>query len=125
MVNSKKLPSLQINEIKTLRLFLFFAGLFKGFKIRLIKSLEILRNGLASEKVNTQDMFKIYFKHSRGQATKEDLKAANKQFRDIIKGLGLGVFLILPFAPITLPLIVSLGRKLGVEVLPDSFRDII
>jgi hypothetical protein len=33
----------------------------------------------------------------------------------------LGVFAILPFAPITIPLIVKLGRKLGIEVMPSAF----
>ncbi|MBU2425362.1 MAG: hypothetical protein KKA56_00630, partial [Gammaproteobacteria bacterium] len=34
---------------------------------------------------------------------------------------GLGIFAVLPFAPITIPLIVKLGRKLGIEVLPSAF----
>ena len=62
---------------------------------------------------------------SQGQASPEDIKLANKQFRDLLKSMGLGVIIVLPFSPITLPLVVKLGRKLGVEVLPDSFKDLL
>ena len=44
------------------------------------------------------------------------------RFLDILKGLGLGVFAVLPFAPITIPLVVKLGHWVGVDVLPSSFN---
>jgi hypothetical protein len=49
------------------------------------------------------------------------MKEANQQFIDIIRGLGLGVLVVLPFAPITLPFVVKLGEKIGVNVLPSAF----
>ena len=41
---------------------------------------------------------------------------------DILKGIGLGVFAVLPFAPITIPLVVKLGAVGYVDVLPSSFN---
>jgi hypothetical protein len=34
----------------------------------------------------------------------------------------LGVFAVLPFAPVTIPLVVKLGQWVGVDVLPSSFN---
>ena len=81
-----------------------------------------LRVALAQEKAETKIMLAIYRKHTRGQASKEELAIANEQFVDILKGLGLGVFAILPLAPITIPIIVKLARRVGVEVIPSSFH---
>ncbi len=50
------------------------------------------------------------------------MHTANEQFLDILKGLGLGVFAVLPFAPVTIPLVVKLGQWVGVDVLPSSFN---
>ena len=59
--------------------------------------------------------------YCQGQTNKAELKRANEQFVDILKGLGLGVFALLPFAPLTIPLVVKLGQLVGVDVLPSSF----
>ncbi len=68
-------------------------------------------------------MLEIYQKFSQGKCSKEEMKKANAQFRDLIKSMGLGIILVLPFAPITIPVIVKLGKRLGVDVLPSAFSD--
>ncbi len=67
-------------------------------------------------------MLSIYRRYTQGHTSKEELKRANEQFVDILKGLGLGVFAVLPFAPLTIPLVVKLGSLVGVDVLPSSFN---
>jgi hypothetical protein len=81
-----------------------------------------LKIALAQERQETIEMLTIYRRYTQGQTSKEELKRANEQFVDILKGLGLGVFAVLPFAPITIPLVVKLGRMVGVDVLPSSFN---
>ena len=68
-------------------------------------------------------MFSIYLKYTKGEASKDEMKLANEQFQDILKTLGLGVFAVLPFAPMTIPFIVKLAHKFGIEILPSSFMD--
>ena len=51
------------------------------------------------------------------------MEEANKQFRDLVKGLGLGVVVVLPFSPITIPIIVKLGQRLGVDVFPTAVKE--
>lgn len=80
-----------------------------------------LKAALRQEKDETREMLNIYKRHARGEASKEELAAAHAQFLDIVRGIGLGVFAILPFAPITIPIIVKLGRMVGVEVIPSAF----
>ncbi|WP_143872903.1 hypothetical protein [Catenovulum sediminis] len=90
-------------------------------RLRLRRTMLALKTALRQEKKETQEMMDIYRRHAKGQASKEELSVANQQFLDLLRGLGLGIFAVLPFAPITIPLIIKLGRKVGVEVMPSSF----
>ena len=90
-------------------------------KLRAKRTMLKLKLALAQEKKETKEMLIIYKKYTQGQATKEEMKVANEQFVDVLKGLGLGVFAVLPFAPITIPIIIKLGRIVGVEVMPSAF----
>ncbi|NRA83599.1 MAG: hypothetical protein HRU22_07480 [Gammaproteobacteria bacterium] len=93
----------------------------KRVKIRFRWSMIKLKAALAQEKQETKEMLQIYAKFTQGGASKVEINIANKQFLDILKGLGLGVFALLPFAPITIPLLVKLAKLVGVELLPSSF----
>lgn len=90
-------------------------------KIRIRFSMIRLKTALAQEKDETRQMLRIYQHYVTGNVTKAELARANAQLADVLRATGLGIFAILPFAPITIPLIVKLGRKLGIEVLPSAF----
>ncbi|WP_028862134.1 hypothetical protein [Psychromonas aquimarina] len=94
----------------------------RRFWLRLKRDLLVLKGALAQEKQETKEMLITYKRYTQKQATQEEMQAANKQFADILKGLGLGMFAVLPFAPVTIPLIVKLGKIVGVDVLPSSFN---
>jgi hypothetical protein len=89
--------------------------------IPLKRGLLSVKRGLAQETRETKVMLITYQRFTKGRASKLEMKEANKQFVDVIRGLGLGVLAILPFAPITLPFVVKLGEKIGVNVLPSAF----
>lgn len=80
-----------------------------------------LQQALSQEKDETKQMLRIYHNYVMGHASKAELKVANQQLGDVLRATGLSIFAILPFAPITIPLIVKLGRKLGIEVMPSAF----
>lgn len=94
----------------------------KRQQLRFRRAMVALKIALVQERQETIEMLTIYRRYTQGQTSKEELKRANEQFVDILKGLGLGVFAVLPFAPITIPLVVKLGRMVGVDVLPSSFN---
>lgn len=108
---------------KYLDLLLYLSSKRRGLKARLIASLLRLKKGLEKEGVETREMFSIYGRYTQGHATKEEMALANKQFMEIVKGLGVGVLLVLPFAPLTLPFVIKLGEGLGVDIIPSSFKD--
>jgi hypothetical protein len=80
-----------------------------------------VKRGLAQETRETKIMLITYQRFTKGRASKQEMQEANKQFIDVIRGLGLGVLAVLPFAPITLPFVVKLGERIGVNVLPSAF----
>jgi hypothetical protein len=84
-------------------------------------SLLEVKRGLAQETHETKVMLSTYKRFTKGGASKLEMEEANKQFVDVIRGLGLGVLAVLPFSPITLPFVVKLGEKIGVNVLPSAF----
>ena len=94
----------------------------KRFSVRLKQQMLLLKAALSQEKAETKAMLSIYRKYTQGQASKEEIKMANQQFGDVVKGLGIGVFAVLPFSPITIPIMIKLGRMVGVEILPSSFN---
>ena len=89
--------------------------------IPLKRGLLTVKQGLAEESRQTKTMLITYQRFTKGQASKLGMEEANKQFIDVIRGLGLGVLAILPFSPITLPFVVKLGERIGVNVLPSAF----
>ena len=115
----QKFTELAIN--KTIESFLKMKD--KASLSELKNKLEKLKVALAKEGEQTKQMLETYINYTRGMVTDEEMELANRQFQDFLKTLGLGVFVILPGAPITIPLIVKLGQKLGVDVIPDSFKD--
>ncbi len=120
--DSKEKPKTCKKSDYFLKVFLWLAAHIDRFKKNLINALLKLKAALATESDETKQMLEIYFRFTRGKATKEEMEAANEQFRDLLRALGLGVFAALPFAPVTIPVIVKLGKKLGIEILPSSLR---
>ena len=94
-----------------------------AFKDYLESILSRLKSVLSKETIETKEMIAIYFQYSQGLASNDDMKKANEQFGDILKSLGLGALLILPFAPITFPLVVKLGQKMGIDIIPSSLKN--
>lgn len=87
------------------------------------KSMLVLKNGLSQEKDETKKMLQTYRKFTTGEATEKEMQEANEQFVDVLRSLGLSVVVILPFSPVTLPALVKLGDKLGIDILPSAFRE--
>lgn len=90
-------------------------------KSRLRRALVQIKLALAQERHETKHMLFTYKEYTRGRASSEEMKIAHQQFGDILKGLGLGVFAVLPFAPITIPVVIKLGKWVGVDILPSAF----
>lgn len=95
----------------------------KRGKRRIRRDLLAVKKALAQEKEETREMLAIYRKFTHGEASKQEMAIANEQLVDLVKGLGIGVFAALPFAPITIPFIIRLGKRFGIDVLPSAFYE--
>lgn len=91
--------------------------------VKLRRQLVRVKIALAQEKDETKEMLSIYRRYTIRQASPEEMKLANQQFLDVLKGVGIGVFAVLPFSPITIPIVIKLGKWVGVDILPSSFNE--
>jgi len=69
-------------------------------------------------------MLDIYIKYAEGFASNEELDFANDQLTQILKNLGLGILIILPFSPITLPYIFSKAKELEIDLIPNWYKSL-
>ena len=97
--------------------------LSRKFRVNADVYLKKIKLALADETDQTKAMLATYLRYTQGFATEAELQEANEQFKDLMKSIGLGFMVILPFSPITIPAIVKLGKKYGVDVLPSAVRN--
>ena len=96
----------------------------KVFTKRLNKVLSKLQESFLEENRENKKMLDIYIKFAEGSASSDELELANSQLRQILKNLGLGILLILPFSPITLPYIFSKAKELEIDLIPNWYKSL-
>jgi len=92
----------------------------KNIKLALTRIQSILSN----ETRESNEMLRFYQKYitDNESITKEELEQANKQFSDLLKGLGLAGVFALPGGLLAIAFIVKAGEKLGIDIIPDKYR---
>ncbi len=87
-------------------------------------SLAKIQTILANETKESNEMLKIYQKYvlDNEEITKEELDQANKQFSDLLRGLGMAGVFALPGGLLAIAFIVKVGQKLGIEIIPEKYR---
>jgi hypothetical protein len=89
---------------------------------------EKLHDFLASanhEIVKTKEAGLIIIKHqvSGEKLSKEEKRFIKEQTYDVLKSIGIIVpFALLPGASVLIPIIVSVAKKRGIDILPSSFN---
>jgi hypothetical protein len=87
------------------------------------KIIAFLKEKLTEETESSRAMLKTYSDYIKGEATDEDLDKANNQLNEILKELSLGLMAVIPFAPITIPMIAKFAKKHNIDLLPEWFKD--
>ena len=85
------------------------------------KYLEKLVNALSEENEANRQMLDNFYSYLETN-DKMYLRAADKQMREILKGAGFGILLILPFSPITIPYLFERAEKLGIDIIPKWYK---
>ncbi|MDC1131310.1 hypothetical protein OAT59_01840 [Gammaproteobacteria bacterium] len=96
----------------------------KIFTKRFYKTLSKLQKSFLVENRENKKMLDIYIKYAEGSASMDELDFANEQLKQILKNLGLGVLIILPFSPITLPYIFSKAKELEIDLIPNWYKSL-
>ena len=69
-------------------------------------------------------MLDAYIKYAEGTASDLEIEEANGQLQQVFKNIGLGIFLILPFSPITLPYIFLKAKELDIDLIPNWYKSL-
>tara|TARA_E500000081_G_scaffold60320_1_gene62864 strand:+ start:417 stop:710 length:294 start_codon:yes stop_codon:yes gene_type:complete len=93
------------------------------FDGRVKKIIDFLKEKFTEETESTRTMLKIYSDYVKGEANDEDIEKANKQLNEILKDLSFGLMAVIPFAPITIPMIAKFAKKYDIDLLPEWFKD--
>ena len=93
------------------------------FDGRVKKIIDFLKEKFTEETESTRTMLKIYSDYVKGEANDEDIEIANKQLNEILKDLSFGLMTVIPFAPITIPMIAKFAKKHNIDLLPEWFKD--
>ena len=93
------------------------------FDGRVKKIIGFLKEKLTEETESSRSMLKTYSDYVKGEATDEELDKANNQLNEILKDLSLGLMTLIPFAPITIPMIAKFAKKHNIDLLPEWFKN--
>jgi len=83
-----------------------------------------LKDSFLEETEENKKMLDIYIKYAEGNVSEEELENANEQLKEILKSLGLGILIVLPFSPVTLPYIFSKAKELNIDLIPNWYKSL-
>ena len=83
-----------------------------------------LKDSFLDETEENKKMLDIYIKYVEGLATENEIKQANTQLSQVLKSIGLGILLVLPFSPITLPYIFSKAKEHNIDLIPNWYKSL-
>ena len=90
---------------------------------RINRIIAFLKEKFAEETESSKEMLITYSAYLKGEANDEDLEKANQQLNELLKDLSLGLLAVIPFAPITIPMIAKFAKKHNIDLLPEWFKD--
>jgi len=103
-----------------------FKSILKSYhsnKEKVTNSMQMLKRILATESKETSEMLEIYQRYISGEdIDKKTLDKANEQFTDLLKIVGLLGIFALPGGIVAITFLVKLGKKLGIDILPKSYK---
>ena len=90
--------------------------------IKYRKYLLKLKDAFLEENAQNTKMLDLYLKYLEGEASEQDLENANKQLAEILKSLGMGVLVVLPFSPVSIPYLVKKAKENNIDIIPKLYK---
>ena len=81
-----------------------------------------LKNSFLEETEENRRMLDIYANYIDGKASDQEINEANYQLKQVLKSFGLGILVILPFSPISIPYVLKKAKEYDIELIPDWYK---
>ncbi len=81
-----------------------------------------LKDAFLDETIENKKMLDIYVKYIEGYASDDEIKEANYQLKQVFRSLGLGILVILPFSPISIPYVLKRAKEYNIDLIPDWYK---
>ena len=81
-----------------------------------------LKESFLTESDENRKMLDTYVKYIEGKASEDDINYANQQLTQVFKSVGLGVLVVLPFSPITIPYILKKAEEFDIDLIPSWYK---
>ena len=89
--------------------------------IKYRKYLLKLKDAFLEENVQNTKMLDLYLKYLEGEASAR-FRKCNKQLAEILKSLGMGVLVVLPFSPVSIPYLVKKAKENNIDIIPKWYK---
>ena len=81
-----------------------------------------IKNSFLEETEENRRMLDIYANYIDGKASDQEIDEANYQLKQVLKSFGLGILVILPFSPVSIPYVLKKAKEHDIELIPDWYK---
>ena len=83
-----------------------------------------LRDSFLEESEENRRMLDTYANYIDGTASDKEIDEANYQLKQVFRSVGLGILVVLPFSPISIPYVLKKAKEYNIELIPDWYKDL-
>ena len=81
-----------------------------------------LKDTFLEETIENKKMLDVYVKYIEGHATDNEIEEANYQLKQVFRSFGLGILVLLPFSPISIPYVLKRAKEYNIDLIPDWYK---
>jgi|TARA_B100001093_G_C26073138_1_gene695434 hypothetical protein len=81
-----------------------------------------LRDSFLEESEENRRMLDTYANYIDGTASDKEIDEANYQLKQVFRSVGLGILVVLPFSPISIPYVLKKAKEHNIELIPDWYK---
>ena len=81
-----------------------------------------LRDSFLEESEENRRMLDTYANYIDGTASDKEIDEANYQLKQVFRSVGLGILVVLPFSPISIPYVLKKAKEYNIELIPDWYK---
>ena len=67
-------------------------------------------------------MLDTYANYIDGTASDKEIDEANYQLKQVFRSVGLGILVVLPFSPISIPYVLKKAKEYNIALIPDWYK---